>query len=152
MNLEKVYREMEKNSMEYGQGLEILKKQINESNDKIENLSYLIQNLANKNNTGNNSESFAESNLSDKVDRIETKLDILANTQQDEFIELFLSELKQSLEEKQSVVTSKILVLEKLNDQIINIINESAANTEIKDGLLLIKNEISLLAVNYNPH
>ncbi|OGI23340.1 MAG: hypothetical protein A2287_04260 [Candidatus Melainabacteria bacterium RIFOXYA12_FULL_32_12] len=88
-----------------------------ESKEKIEHLNKMVKGLTDNKNPGGN----------DTLKRIEAKLDIIA--QQDnpnEYLDVILENLRTGLEEKQSILDSKITSIEELAGQITGLLKDQS--------------------------
>ena len=103
--------------MEYGQELDKIKTEVTNSGKKLEDLSQLMQNLSGLTKLQDSINNFQEDNV---LNRIETKIDILAQTDYSELFNFSVDNLKDDLAEKNDVLTQKINSAEELNIQFLN--------------------------------
>ncbi|HSA06242.1 MAG TPA: hypothetical protein P5556_03605, partial [Candidatus Gastranaerophilales bacterium] len=136
--------------MEYVQELENLKKEINKSGRKIEDISDFMRNFSDINSLQEAIKTFREDNI---FARIESKIDIIAQLDSSEYINLVISELNEDLREKHDALNSRIDSLEELNRQLIKLSSNknenSSINSENLDDLNEIKEGIGLISSNY---
>jgi chromosome segregation ATPase len=128
------FKDGDKSSMEYGQNLDRLEEQIAESSKKIEHLATLVHDFT------SSSQDFEVSSEQNPLTRIESKLDIIAQSDLSEYIDLFLSELKQNLESKQEFLSTKIASTEEVMKGILGILKDDNVDETLLNEL---KAEIS---------
>jgi len=97
--------------MEYGQELDKIKTEVTNSGKKLEDLSQLVQNLSGLTKLQDSINNFQEDNV---LNRIETKIDILAQTDYSELFNFSVDNLKDDLTKKNDVLTQKISFVEEL--------------------------------------
>ena len=97
--------------MEYGQELDKIKTEVTNSGKKLEDLSQLMQNLSGLTKLQDSINNFQEDNV---LNRIETKIDILAQTDYSELFNFSVDNLKDDLTKKNDVLTQKISFVEEL--------------------------------------
>jgi len=97
--------------MEYGQELDKIKTEVANSGKKLEDLSQLMQNLSGLTKLQESINNFQEDNV---LNRIETKIDILAQTDYSELFNFSVDNLKDDLTKKNDVLTQKISFVEEL--------------------------------------
>jgi len=126
--------------MEYGQELDKIKTEVTNSGKKLEDLSQLMQNLSGLTKLQDSINNFQEDNV---LNRIETKIDILAQTDYSELFNFSVDNLKEDLTQKNDVLTKKISSVEEL-------ISHSSDNSEkdILSNLACLETKITELSEN----
>lgn len=138
---------MEKNpSMEFDKNTGGIENQLAESKKEIDQLTIMVQDLA------HNKKGF---NANDILKRIETKLDIMAETDNSEYVDIFLENLRADLEEKQKNLNEKIISVEEIVSQITNLLKSQSLNSQSERNMLIkefniLKNEVGNLSNNFN--
>lgn len=127
--------------MEFDQTKSGLEGQLVESGKKIEHLTAMVQGLT---------DSKKSSNGNDTLKRIEAKLDIMAESDSNGFIDLFLENLRVDLEEKQSVLNSKISSIEDLTYQVTKLLKDESTEKTLTNELQNLKSEIKGLSKEFN--
>ena len=123
--------------MEFDQIKGGLEDHLVESKNKIEHLTTMIQTLTDSKKTTNGN---------DILNRIESKLDIVAEAGSSEYIDAFLSELKADLEEKQNLLDSKVTSIESLTGQITDLLQEKSLNQSSQQEFNSFRSEIGNLS------
>ena len=136
--------------MEHGQEFNTNEEMQNNQNNKLDELTSLVHGLAQnfekqEINTINNS----------IINRIESKLDILAQSTSSDYIDLFLSKLKEDIDDKQTYLDQKISYIEKLNGYIDELLKKSAKeltneNQFVNNGFNSLKTSIQELSSSFN--
>ena len=130
------------------QGLDRLEKEVSESNKKIQELASLVQNL---NVAIKEPENLNNADYDDTLSRIEKKLDGISQSESEEYINIFLSELKQNLEEKQKALITKISFIEELTNKISSVIISQDSNiTGNEEKIKAIKGNLDILGKSFN--
>jgi len=140
--------------MEYVQELDKIKTEVENSGKKIEDLSKLMQNLSGLTKLQDSINNFQEDNV---LNRIETKIDILAQTDYSELFNFSINSLKDELAKKNeegSSVSEFDNFNEKLNDlsgtlDLIKTDLESVANNPDTE---LIKSKINYISEKLNNY
>jgi len=138
--------------MEYVQELESLKKEINKSGRRIENLSGIMENFANLDSLRETIKSFQEDNI---FSRIESKIDIIAQADSTEIVALIINELSEDISQKHNTLSERINSLEELNEQVIEFLKEKSGQTTVNseqksEDLAEIKENIEEISSNYS--
>ncbi|NLF82511.1 MAG: hypothetical protein GX568_00810 [Candidatus Gastranaerophilales bacterium] len=122
--------------MEYVQELEILKNEINKSGRKIEDLSDFLQNFPDINSL---QEVLKGIQNNDVFSRIESKIDILAQSDAAEIVNIIINELREDLDKKYAELVSKVDKLEKTEAKVPEII----VSKELTDNYNELRENIS---------
>ncbi len=131
--------------MEYVQELENLKKEINKSGEKIENLSGMLKNFSDLNEIYDLIKDFQEDSA---FSRIESKIDIIAQADSTDVLSYLVEELGNDINQKHEDLSQKIASLEKARTQVIQP-GEAVTGSENPEGLQEIGQNIAQLHSDY---
>ncbi|OGI03373.1 MAG: hypothetical protein A2Y25_08590 [Candidatus Melainabacteria bacterium GWF2_37_15] len=126
-------------SMEYTKEFENLKQEINRSGKTIEGLSGLLKNFSNIGALQESIKKFQDNNV---LSRIETKIDILAESDPSEIFNLIIDQLNADLADKYNTLSEKMDALKELKG------DAPTTSMDIED-ISEIKESLGLLSSNY---
>lgn len=122
--------------MEYVQELESLKKEISKSGKKVDNITGLIEKFSDLEDLRETVKDFQNNNV---LSRIESKIDIIAQSDSSDTVNFLIDELSGEISQKFEQLSSKIASLEELNSQITEVM--SSGNAEPAQIKTLSKQE-----------